>query len=243
MKLSIIIPAYNEEGNIGSLTRKVRQSLGVEHELIVVDDGSIDNTLEELDLKICRILQHNINKGKGYALKTGIEASTGDIIGFIDGDAQDDPRELLVLIQEIEKGADLVIGSRFASDTKVVAGGRRVKPRYSKNAVLPVNEMGNRILTKLVNWIFGGRFTDVNASLRLYRADKLKRMRIESKRYEVEIEMAIRSIRMNFKIVEVPIHRYPRHYGKSNLYEIPFGRVKYGLRVFKTIIKGYLFWR
>ena len=81
------------------------------------------------------------------------------------------------------------------------------------------------------------------ASLRFYKADVLKRMKIESKRFEIETEMAIRAIRMNLNIVEVPVHRYQRTHGKSSLYEVPFGRTKFAFRVLKVIVKGIIFWK
>ena len=244
MKISVIIPVYNEEGNIGPLVKSIYEILRSElqYELIVVDDCSTDGTVEEIDPKICKIIHHKENKGKGSAMKTGIEASSGDIIGFIDGDAQDDPEEIIKLINEIENGADLAIGSRFKSPTKTTSG-NNYSGRYSKDAVLPINEAGNKILTSLVNKIFNAQYSDVCASFRFYRANVLKQMKIESKRYEIETEMAIRATRMKMKIVEVPVHRYPRQHGKSNLYQVPFGRLKFAFRIFKVIIRGIIFWK
>ena len=244
MKISVIIPVYNEEGNIGPLVKSIHKILRSElqFELIVVDDCSTDGTVEEIDPKICKIIRHKVNKGKGSAMKTGIEASSGDIIGFIDGDAQDDPEEIFKLINEIANGADLAIGSRFKSSEKLI-NDDTFSQRYSKDAVLPINEVGNKILTNIINKLFNAEFSDVCASFRFYKADVLRRMNIVSKRYEIETEMAIRAIRMNLRIVEVPVNRYPRIHGISNLYQVPFGRIKFAFRVLNVIIKSLLFWR
>ena len=244
MKLSVIIPVYNEEGNIGNLVRNIHDILGstLDYEMIVVDDCSTDSSVSEIDPQMCKILCHTENKGKGAAMKTGIEAASGDIIGFIDGDAQDDPGEMMKLVNEIRNGADLAIGSRFKKSSTGLAGSD-ISERYSKEAVLPVNEAGNRILTALVNKMFGAQFSDVCASFRFYRSNKLKQMKLESERYEIETEMAIRATRMKMRIVEVPVHRYPRKYGKSHLYQVPFGRVRFAFRILRIIVKGILVWR
>ena len=115
--------------------------------------------------------------------------------------------------------------------------------RYSKDAILPINEVGNKILTNIVNKLFNAEFSDVCASFRFYKADVLRRMNIVSKRYEIETEMAIRAIRMNLRIVEVSVKRYPRIHGISNLYQVPFGRIKFAFRGFNVIIRGLLFWK
>jgi len=243
MKVSVIIPVYNERGNIGPLVKKLSEILdSFEHELIIVDDCSVDDSVKEIDPKICKILLHDKNKGKGAAMKTGIDEASGNIIGFIDGDAQDDPEEIFKLIKEIENGADLAIGSRFKSSDKLISGDN-YSQRYSKDAILPINEVGNKILTNIINKLFNAEFSDVCASFRFYKADVLRQMNIKSKRYEIETEMAIRAIRMNLRIVEVPVKRYSRIHGISNLYQVPFGRVKFAFRVLKLIIKCILFWK
>jgi len=244
MKVSLIIPVFNEQGNIGPLVNNLHKILTTkfELELIVVDDCSTDGTVDEIDTNLCKLLRHKCNQGKGVAMKTGIKEAKGDIIGFIDGDAQDDPADILNIVNEIQKGADLVIGSRFKIITQFADKENSVK-RYTKEAVLPINEAGNKLLTVLINKIFKAQFSDVCASLRFYKADVLKRMKIESKRFEIETEMAIRAIRMNLNIVEVPVHRYQRIHGKSFLYEVPFGRTKFAFRVLKVIVKGIIFWK
>jgi len=243
MRLTVIIPVFNEAGNIGPLTQEVHRVIGPENELIVVDDGSTDNTIDELDPEICTILRHEVNRGKGEAMKTGIRAATGDVILFMGGDGQDDPSEIHKLTRGIERGADLVIGSRFVHDPNPDLSGSRTQTRFSKDAVRPINLMGNRALTTLVKLLFGIQVTDSQAEFKCIRTDKLEALNLQSSRYEIETEMLIRAARSGLRIVEVPVHRYARAHGRSKLYEVPLGRLKFGWRVLRTIIKGYFFWR
>ena len=230
MELSVVIPVYNEEGNIGPLTRKVREVIGPENELLVVDDGSSDNTLKELDPNICKVIKHEVNKGKGQAMKTGIKGAKGDFTLFIGGDGQDDPKEIPVFLEAVKSGSDFVIGSRF-------------KGNLTKGSITAVNSFGNKMITALFNILFGVRLTDTQAEYKCFRTDKLKDLSFESNRYEIETEMIIRALRKGYKITEVPVSRYPRQHGISNLYQVPMGRIKFGFRVLFTMIKGFLFWR
>ena len=111
--ISVIVPVFNEEGNILNVINKIRQSISTNDEIIVVDDGSIDNTVSEVKKSNCILIENKINKGKGQSLINGLNKSKGNIVVFIDGDGQDDPRELYKLISGINKGYDFVIGSRF----------------------------------------------------------------------------------------------------------------------------------
>ena len=122
MKLSIVMPVYNEAATIAAAIERVRAAslddLGVEREIIAVDDGSSDGTrdrLEELRDRVDVLLMHDVNKGKGAALRTGFEAATGDVIVVQDADQEYDPREFRRLIAPILEGkADVVYGSRFS---------------------------------------------------------------------------------------------------------------------------------
>ena len=230
MELSVVIPVYNEAGNIGKLTRIVRDEIGEENELIVVDDGSTDGTADELDPNICSIIRFEANKGKGEAMKAGIQAARGDNILFMGGDGQDHPEEIPKFLAAINEGYDYVIGSRFVGD-------------FQDGAITPVNFIGNRFLTFLFNVLFKTKVTDTQAEYKCIRADKLKEMKIESSRYEVETEMIIRGIRAGLKFTEVPVKRYARGAGISNLYQIPFGRIRFGLRIVGVMLKGFFTWK
>ena len=229
-EITVVIPVYNEEGNIGIVTRRVRQVIGHQNELLVVDDGSSDNTLKELDPDVCTILRHEVNKGKGQAMRTGIVAAKGDVTFFMGGDGQDDPSEIPLFLGAIKKGADFVIGSRFIGN-------------LTEGSITKVNSFGNRLLTGLFNILYGVKLTDTQAEYKCVRTEKLKSLELLSDRYEIETEMIIRAMRKGYKITEVPVTRYPRQYGISNLYQVPFGRIKFGFRILMIMIKGFVLWR
>ncbi len=243
MKISVIIPVYNEALNIGILSQKVHDIIGQDNELIIVDDGSSDNTIGEINPSICKILSHRENRGKGQAMRTGIEASKGDLIVFMGGDGQDDPEEIPKLIRGIEEGADFVIGSRFVDNKSIDPKDKESERRYSGASVKPINELGNKFLTSLINLLFGTRITDSQSEFKCIKAEKLKRFSFQSDNYEIETEMLICASRAGLKICEVPVHRYQRRHGISHLYQVPFGRLKFGFWVMRAIIKGYFLWR
>jgi glycosyltransferase involved in cell wall biosynthesis len=236
MNKSIVIPVYNEEGNIGNLIDKINPFLNDNDELIVVNDGSSDNTESEIKSKKCSLISLKTNKGKGFAMRAGIEKAKGDLVIFMGGDGQDDPEEIKVLLKEINNGFDYVIGSRFLSR-------ENSDNRYSSKAILPVNEFGNKSITFIINILFKKNITDSQSEFKCFNSEKLKHLTLESDRFEIETELLIKSFRKNFKIKEVPVHRYERKHGKSKLFNVPFGRFLFGLKVLRTIFKGYIFWR
>jgi glycosyltransferase involved in cell wall biosynthesis len=230
---SIIIPVYNEQGNIIPLFKKLQKTFPAPHEIIVINDGSTDKTAEDLKKIKCRTINLPVNKGKGNAVRIGIAAATGTHLGLIDGDGQDRPQDLLRLFHVAQKThADLVLGSRFLDTNKL-----------AKAAVLPINYIGNTIVTFLFNLLFQTKISDACASLRVFRTAQVKKMPIISQRYEIELEMLIRAIRNRYRIKEIPVARYARRRGKSNLYEIPFGRIRFGVRALAIMGKGFLLWR
>ena len=236
IEISIIIPVYNEEGNISKLLQKINSIKFINYEIIVVNDGSTDNTLSEASSQKCNIINLKKNMGKGYAMREGIKLSKGRYILFIGGDGQDDPLEIEKLYQKIKCGYDLVIGSRFIISDENLA-------RYSKKAILPINEFGNKFITFLINLFFKKKITDSQAEFKIFSSNKLKILNLVCDRFEIETEMLIKSFRNKFNIIEIPVHRYERDYGKSKLFDTPFGRLLFGIRVIRTIIKGYFFWK
>ncbi len=236
MNKSVIVPVYNEEGNIGNLIDKINLYLNDNDELIVVNDGSTDNTELEAKSKKCNLISLERNSGKGFAMRRGIEIAKGNLIIFMGGDGQDDPKEINILIDEINKGNDYVIGSRFLIN-------QDSENRYSSKAILPVNEFGNKSITFIINLLFKKKITDSQSEFKCFVSEKLKKLNLECNRFEIETELLIKSFRKNFKIKEVPVHRYERKHGISKLFNVPFGRFLFGLKVLKTILKGYIFWR
>ncbi|OGD63452.1 hypothetical protein A2160_02480 [Candidatus Beckwithbacteria bacterium RBG_13_42_9] len=203
--------------------------MGSKAELIIVDDGSSDTTPQEVNPKLAHLISHKVNQGKGMAMKTGIKEAHGDVILFLGGDGQDDPQDIPKLLKAIDRGADFVIGSRFVA-------------KNSKASVEPLNLVGNKIITLIFNLLFGVKITDTQAEFKAILSKYLKKWRLESSRYEIETELIIKAVRKKLKIVEVSTKRFSRKHGKSHLYQIPLGRVKFALRALSIIVKGFFLW-
>ncbi len=187
MKVSVIIPAYNEEKFIGKLLEKIPK----ECQIIVVDDGSTDNTSKEALKYDVDIIRHDENRGKGEALKSGLKRVNRDIVVFMDADFQHDPSHLEVILEPILKGeADVVIGSR-----------------------LLVNFVGMPYHRRLSNWlssytfklITGIEVKDVLCGYRAFKTDTVTEIDITGSRYEVEMEMLIKAAKKGCRIKEVPV--------------------------------------
>ena len=232
--VSIILPLYNEEKNARIVIEQIFASFGQDTELVVIDDGSTDNTEAEVPKDLCIFLKHKTNQGKGIAIKNGLEKCSKDIVAFIDGDLQDNPEDLKAVCDLIRNGSDMAIGSRFldATDSK----------RFDDKAIKPINEFGNRTLTKLINLFFGGKLTDTQASIKAFNTQKLKSLPIYSHRYEIETELVVRSLKRKFIITEYPVFRYDRVNGISNLFDIPFGRIRFAFRAIRVIFLGLIVW-
>jgi len=204
MKLSIIIPVYNEEQTIGEVIERVwKVDLGaLEREVIIVNDGSSDGTRRAIDtsrwISDPRVKTYNnpINLGKGAAVRTGLAFATGDILLVQDADLELDPNEYTQLIAPILDGrADVVYGSRFLRPTSKVA----MKSR-----------MANRLLTSLTNILFGGRLTDMETAYKVMRREALQGIRLRTVGFDIEPELTARLLRAGRRIIEVPISYNPR---------------------------------
>ena len=237
MKLSVVVPVYNESKNILILLNEIKKNISHDDEIIVVEDGSVDNTLDEIKKFECKLIVHKKNIGKGQSLIDGINLAKGDIILFLDGDGQDDPSEIPKLLDGINKGYDFVIGSRFVEDDK------KKITRYTKTALSNINWFGNKGLTFFINFLFGLNIKDTQSGFKCFKRDAIKKLNLVSKKYEIETEIVIKSKRDKLKILEVPVFRYERKHGESKLFDIPFGRLIFMLKVLKVIFYGYIFWK
>jgi len=207
MKLSVIIPCYNERLTIEAIIDAVRAAPVAAIEIIVVDDFSSDGTREllhgPLASKIDRVVFHECNMGKGAALRTGFQHATGDAVVVQDADMEYDPQEYPLLLDPIAKGrADVVYGSRFAG-----AGPHRV--------VYFWHMVGNKFLTLLSNMCTNINLTDMETCYKMFRREVIQSITIEENRFGFEPEITAKIARKGVRIFEVGISYYGRTYAEG----------------------------
>ncbi|MBI2059696.1 MAG: glycosyltransferase family 2 protein [Nitrospirae bacterium] len=196
--LSIIIPAFNEESSIEEVIRRVERVdiafLGVEKQIVVVDDGSTDGTVSKVRCSgRVSVVRHPHRRGKGSAIRTGLAHATGDLVLIQDADLEYDPSDYPCLLDPMLKGAARVVyGSRFLL---------RRRPEGMRLAFLGAN----RILTLLANVLYGGRLTDMTTCYKLFRTEDLRAMDIEAEGFEFCPEATAKLKRAGVDIMEVPV--------------------------------------
>jgi len=224
MKLSVIIPVYNEKETIEELLNRVQgaRSFGWEKEIIVVDDCSGDGTREILSELAKRsnfiFLKHEINRGKGGAIKTGLSRSTGDAIIIQDADLEYDPNDY----EEILKKFD-------AQNHPIVYGSRNLG---NQNRGAFFFYWGGRSVAFFFNLLFGTKLTDVNTCYKLFSRQVLGKIKLEGDGFEFCEEVTAKALKLGYLIAEVPIHYYPRNFDQGK-------KIKAwdGLVAFWTILK------
>ena len=201
MKLSVVIPVYNEAGTIREIIQRVLAAPS-EKEVIVVDDGSTDGTREILRREAPNgvvVLFQDSNRGKGAALRAGVQKVTGDIVLVQDADLEYDPAEYPRLLKPIVDGrADVVYGSRFSGETHRV--------------LFFWHYVGNRFLTMLSNMLTNLNLSDMETCYKVFRADILKRLVLRSNRFGFEPEFTAKVARLGCRIYEVPVSYHGRGY-------------------------------
>jgi glycosyltransferase involved in cell wall biosynthesis len=203
IRVSIIVPAYNEEATILSILEKVREQRvdGVAFEVIVVDDASRDATLARLESRpdlYDRLVSHHENGGKGAAVKSGLRAATGDYVLFQDADLEYDPAEYPRLLAPIEAGrADVVFGSRFVGSAE-----HRVQNFW--------HQSGNRLLTLISNVVTGLNLSDMATCYKAFHRRVVPSLRLESKGFGIDAEITAKVARGGFRVFEVPVSYFGR---------------------------------
>jgi len=196
MKVIAVIPAYNAEKSIAEVVRRTKKFVG---EVIVIDDGSSDNTLREALYAGANAIRLSRNRGKAHAVREGIKAiKECDAAVFLDADLQHLPEEIPLLVGEIEKGADICVGSRFLKGSP---------------ANMPLgNRFSNWFARNLIRLVAGVKITDPQSGFRAVRWSKLKELELKAERYAIDHVMILEAAKKGFKFAEVPISSI---YGKE----------------------------
>jgi glycosyltransferase involved in cell wall biosynthesis len=205
MKLSVVIPVFNEVDNIKEILKRVRATK-LASEIIVVDDCSQDGTrtvLQKLDGKGgVRLVLHDANRGKGAAVRTGIGQARGDVILIQDADLEYSPHDYPMLLQPIQDGiADVVYGSRF------LGGPRR--------AVMFWHMIANKMLTFMTNILYDAILSDMETGYKVFRREVVEGMKLRSSRFDFEPEFTAKVLKRHHRIYEVPISFNPRDYSEG----------------------------
>jgi glycosyltransferase involved in cell wall biosynthesis len=205
MKITVLIPVYNENKTIREILKRVQVS-GVAAEILIVDDGSTDGTREILfslnGTDKLRIHYHDRNQGKGAAVRTGIQQATGDVIIIQDADLEYDPRDYPALLRPLQEDlAEVVYGSRF------LGGARR--------PILFWNMVANKILTLVTNVLYNNILTDMETGYKVFRREVVLNIPLHSRRFEFEPEFTAKILKRRVRIFEVPISFNPREYSEG----------------------------
>ena len=193
--LSVIVPVYNERVTVAEVIRRIRAvDVPVDVEVIVVDDGSSDGTdkvLSALGDSTVRILTHEVNQGKGAAIRSGLGTARGDLVLVQDADLEYDPEDWPSLLDPILRGkAQVVYGSRFTGQRK---------------NMMPLHWMGNRFLSLVTNILYSSTMSDMETCYKLFDRRVLEGITIQSDKFDFEPEITAKVLRRGYRIYEVPI--------------------------------------
>lgn len=202
MRISIVLPAKNESAAIGATVASIRQHYPntAAVEVLVVNDGSTDNTAAVAQSAGARVLYHPYSKGNGAAIKTGARAASGDVIVFMDADGQHDPADIVRLLKELEQGYDMVVGARQNGSQASVGRG-----------------LANGFYNRLASWMTGHKVEDLTSGFRAVRADKFREfLYLLPNGFSYPTTSTMAFFRAGYAVAYIPIHAAKR-IGKSHI--------------------------
>ena len=235
IKLSIIVPVYNEEKTVAKLLARIEavKISGVTKEMIIVDDGSKDKTplaineyLKSSKGREIKLISHKINLGKGMAVRTGISKASGDYVVIQDADLEYDPKYLIDLMEPIKSGSyKVVYGTRLKRlpDLK----------KDEKSLRFLLHFFGNRVLSLMVSILFLTWLTDIETCYKIFPRSSFSKMKIKSLGFDFEPEVTIKLLKLGYKIKELPIKTVPRDYSQGKKLKTFYD----GSRAFWAILK------
>lgn len=224
IKISVMIPAYNEEKNIESIltrTEATLKALKHPYEILVVDDGSTDET-SSLARKRAIVIKMQKNRGKGFALRKALQQATGDILITMDADGSHRPEEIPRLVTPLLNGIDVATGARFNGEMQ-------------KGSTKKLHVMGNNIFNLIIMILTRKRITDSQTGFRAFKKRVMKEIKLFSNGYEVETELTMKTLKNGFTVCETPIVFEKRKNGISRINPL-FD----GLKIMATILKAYI---
>jgi glycosyltransferase involved in cell wall biosynthesis len=232
MKLSIIIPVFNEEKTVAKVIDKITNLsiAGVTKEIIIVDDGSTDSSGEIVKKKTkgtnIKFIKHNKNQGKGRAVRTGISSATGDYIVIQDADLEYDPKYIRNLVAEVKnKNAEVVYGSRLNRLPNLSKEERTIQ--------FLLHYVGNRFLSLFISILYMHWLTDMETCYKLFPKKAVEKINLKARGFELEPEITSKLLKKGYKIMEIPITATPRGYNEGK----KLNTVKDGVKAFWVLLK------